>query len=371
MRSVEFTVATNADDPDLRRMLKTNPLPGEITVSLEREPDALAAGAISGDPHHTIIARDPVDGRPIGMGSRSVYSGYCNGVPCRIGYLSQLRVERPYRGRIRLLSDGYRLIRGLRRADELPFDLTTIVADNRPARRVLGAGLRELPVYRELEPFTTLVVPVWRRHRMRRSREFTIARGSLETIPDIAECLERNRPRLQFAPRWTACDLSSPLRSRGLSPGDFVIAIAAGRVVGCLAVWDQRSFKQIVVQGYGPALQRWRPVTDLVARVAGTPTLPAPGRPIPHAFVSHVAIDDDRHEVFGALFVEACNDARGRGLVCLIAGFAERHPFLRVIRNTCRAWSYSSLIYAVQWNEGGTVDASIDGRMPHLEVGLL
>src|SRR5512145_1569572 len=151
MRSVEFKVATNADDPDLRRMLKANPLPGEITVSLEREPNALAAGAISGDPHHTIIAHDRANGRPIGMGSRSVYSGYCNGVPCRIGYLSQLRVERPYRGRIRLLTDGYRLIRALRRADELPFDLTTIVADNRPARRVLGAGLRELPVYQELE----------------------------------------------------------------------------------------------------------------------------------------------------------------------------------------------------------------------------
>jgi hypothetical protein len=371
MGSIEFKVATAADDPDLRYLLRANPLPGEITVSLEREPSALAAGAIAGEPHHTIIAHDRADGRPVGMGSRSVYSGFLNGQPSRIGYLSQLRVEGAYRGRIRLLSQGYRLIRSLRERDELRFDLTTIVADNRPALRVLEAGLRDLPAYRELEPFTTLIVPLWRRRRARRSREFRIEQGSVERIQDIAECLERNRPRFQFAPRWTSCELMSGARSHGLSPRDFFIATASGRVIGCLALWDQSSFKQIVVHSYGPALRRWKPGVDLLSRITGTPRLPAPGLPIRHVFLSHVAVDDDRADVFRGLFLEACNHARARGHACLIAGFTARHPFLHVLRRACYAWSYLSIIYAVYWNDRNTADDDIDGRLPHLEVGLL
>jgi hypothetical protein len=371
MGNIEFKIATAADDPDLRLMLRANPMPGEIAVSFEREPDALAAGAISGDPHHTIIAHDRAANRPVGMGSRSVYSGFFNGRPCRIGYLSQLRVERAYRSRIRLLSEGYRLIRSLRRDDELQFDLTTIVADNRVALRVLGAGLADLPSYRKLEPFTTSVVPLWRRRRARRGGEFRIERGSDELVPQIADCLERNSPRFQFAPRWTARELQSRERSRGLSPRDFLVATVSGRVIGCLALWDQSSFKQIVVHGYGPAMRRWQAWVNLLSRVAGTPRLPAPGLPIPHVFVSHVAVDDDRTDVFGSLFLEACNDARGRGYACLIAGFAERHPFVGVIRRACRAWSYSSVICAVCWDNGTLADVAIDGRTPHLEVALL
>ncbi len=163
--SIDFRVATAADDPDLRRLLRENPMQGEISVSLEREPDVFLAGSTEGERHHTIVARDRSQGRTVGMASRSVYSGFLNGQPASLGYLSQLRVDRVYRGRIGLLSKGYALMRSLRTPSDPPFDLTTIVADNQAARRVLGAGLPGLPAYQELEPFTTLMLPLWRRHK--------------------------------------------------------------------------------------------------------------------------------------------------------------------------------------------------------------
>lgn len=371
MDRIEFRIATPADDPDLRGLLRTNPMPGEMSVSLRREPDALAAGTISGDPHYTIIARDTSARRPVGMGSRAVYDGFLNGAAQRIGYLSQLRVDRAYRGRIRLLSEGYRLLRSLRGPNDLPFDLTTIVADNRAALRVLGAGVRDLPAYREIETFTTAIIPLWRRRRPPASREFAIERGTIEVIAEIAKCLERNAARFQFAPRWTAADLLSPARSRSLAPHDFIIATAGGNLVGCLAVWDQTSFKQIVVHEYGAAMRAWRPAIDLAAHLAGMPRLPAPGTPLPHVFLSHVAVDDDREDVFRALFMTASNAARASGRVFLVAGFAARHPFLRVIRRTCRCWTYSSIIYAVCWDGQEPDTALVKGRIPHLEVALL
>lgn len=371
MSGLDFRLATADDDPELRRLLRTNPMPGQIRVSFEREPDALAAGAVAGDRHHTIVAADPAHGRLIGMGSRTVYSGFVNGRRCRIGYLSQLRLERAYRGRIRLLARGYQLLHSLRARDELPFDITTIVADNCTARRVLGAGLPHLPAYRELEAFTTSIVPLWRRVRAPACPDVRIERGSPERLDGIAACLERNRSRLQFAPCWTPDELRSADRSRDLAPGDFLVALASGRIVGCAAVWNQSRFKQIVVHDYGPWMRRWQPWTDLLSRVAGTPRLPAPGQPLPHVFLSHVAVDGDRLDVFGALTAGACNQARRAGHACLIAGFAARHPFARALTGLSRAWTYSSLLYAVSWGADRADGPALDGRVPHLEVALL
>jgi hypothetical protein len=268
------------------------------------------------------------------------------------------------------LKNGYRLIRTLRSDGDLPFDVTTIVEDNTPARRVLNAGLADLPRYQEAARFTTFIVPLWRRLRPVDTGALAIEPGSVDRLPEIAACLQRNATRFQFAPAWTVDDLASPERSRGLLPADFLLACEAGRVVGCLALWDQSSFKQIVIRGYGPSTRRWRPVVNGCARILGLPRLPAPGSAVPHVFVSHVAVDDDRADVFRALFAAACNRAHGRGLTCLVAGFADRHPLASVLRGVSRAWTYSSIIYTVHWDDRPLAEP-LDGRIPHLEVALL
>jgi ribosomal protein S18 acetylase RimI-like enzyme len=351
------------DDPELRRMLRDNPMDGEIRVSLEREPNAFLAAAVEGEPHRTIVARGPAGGI-VGLGSRSVWNAFVNGQPVRIGYLSQLRVDRSARGKRRLLAAGYDLIRSFRRADELPFDVTSIIADNDVVRRLLGAGLPGLPTYQEIAGFTTLVLPATSRPR----KPSGIERGTRERMAGIAACLERNRQRYQFAPRFSVEDLLSPERSRGLAPEDFFVALAGGEVVGCLALWDQSGFKQVVVRGYAPRLARRRPWINLVSPLLGTPRLPAPGEILPHAYLSHVAVDGDDPGLFQALVEEAYAEARARGLVYLVTGFASRHPWLPWLAKRFRPREYASALYTVHWEDGGE---ALDGRMPHVEVALL
>jgi hypothetical protein len=366
---VDFQVAGRDDEPDLRRLLRENPMAGAISVSLEREPDAFLAGAVEGDEYRVIVARERASRRAIGMASRSVYSGFFNGELSRIGYLGQLRLDRGWRGRAGLLPRGFRLVQSLRAPEELPFDLTSIVADNAAARRVLAAGAPGMPVYREAGAFLTSIVPIRRRRRAAAGPQ-SIRPATAEDCGAIAECLRRNRARFQFAPCWTAQDLRSAARSRDLTPGDFVIAERGRALIGCLAVWNQQRFKQIVVRGYcGP--MRWqRAGVNALAWLAGRPSLPDPGRPIPHVYISHVAIDDDRPETFGALMATACDQALARGASCAIAGFAESHPFTRLLARDYRPWKYRSVLYTVQW-PGADAAAPPDGRLPHHEVALL
>jgi hypothetical protein len=369
--TVTLELASSADDPGLRRLLRENAIGGEIRLTFEREPDFFRAAAMEGTPRQTVIARDARDGRIVGMGSRAVLDVFVNGAPARVGYLSQLRLAEPYRGRVRLLAGGYELLRAAREPGEAPFDLTTIVADNAAARRVLGAGLRNLPAYRELEPFVTLVLPVGRALEVKAPAGVRIERGRPDRSEEIAACLDRERRRHQFAPRWTASDLLSSGRCPGLRPEDFFLAVEGRDVVGCLALWDQSGFKQTVVRGYGPRLTRWRPWINRLARLVRTPALPDPGAPLHYPYLSHVAVSPDRPEVLLALAAAAHDEAGSRGVPAIIAGFAARDPMLRRFARRFRARRFVSLLYAVHW-EGGrrSVDA-LDGRIPHLEVALL
>src|SRR5262245_10177189 len=273
---------------------------GAIRVSLEREPDAFAAAAVLGRPHHTVVAREPASGRLVGMGHRAVMDVYLNGAPARVGYLSQLRVDGAYRGRRRLLARGYDLLAAQRAPDEAAFDLTSIMADNEPALRLLGAGLPGLPTYRPLGRFVTLVISTWRAPRW--SGGTPAEAGRPEHALEIAACLDRNATRYQLARRWPAGDLGSGERWPGLRPGDCRLACASGGgAVGTAALWDQSAFKQVVVRGYSPGLARARWWINRGAWLLGAPRLPAPGRALPHAYLSHVAVDGDDPSVFDRL----------------------------------------------------------------------
>jgi hypothetical protein len=354
-------LARPEDDPEIRRLLRDNPMDGAIRVSLEREPNAFLAAAVEGEPHATVVARDPQSGRILGMGTRAVWNAFVNGEPCRLGYLSQLRVDRAARGRRRLLAAGYAALRELRRPDEAPFDLTSIIADNETARRLLAGGVPGLPAYRELSGFVTLVLPAVRPGRSRMAVEV----GDPGRMAEIADCLARNRRRCQVAPFFTVEELASPERSRGLAPHDFRLAVRDGRVVGCLSLWDQSGFKQVVVRGYAPRLARWRPWINLLP---GIPRLPDPGEALPHATISHVAVDEDDPEIFRALVESAHAEACSRGYAYVVIGFAAGHPWLPWLERRFRPRRYESVLYTVDWGEGAV---SLDGRRPHVEAALL
>ncbi|HSS48321.1 MAG TPA: hypothetical protein VLX28_05185, partial [Thermoanaerobaculia bacterium] len=241
-----------------------------------------------------------------------------------------------------------------------------IIADNEIARRLLGAGLPGLPIYQEVAEWTTQIMPT--ASRPRRRTGVRIERGIPERMGDVAACLERNRRRYQFAPRFSAADLLSPERSRGLAPNDFFLAVINNEVVGCLALWNQSGFKQVVVRGYAPRLARWRPWMNLLAPGLGTPRLPDPGHALPHAYLSHLAVDGDDPEIFRALVEAAYAEARARRYVYVVTGLAARHPWNAWLEKRFKPRAYASILYAVLW-ENEVV--ALDGRMPHVEVALL
>jgi hypothetical protein len=367
---MRFELAGAADDVEIRRLLRENALQGDVRLTFECEPDSFVAGAVQGERHQVIVARDTAGGRVYGMGSRTILDAWVNGRATRIGYLSQLRVDRHHRERVRRIRDAYAYVRTLHGDGEAPFYVTTIVEHNLPARRLLEANLPGMPRYRAAGRLVTLALPL-RPRRARGVAGVRVERASAGALDAIADCLERYGVRHQFAPRWTAATLRDPRRCHGLEPHDFLVARRRERVVGCLACWDQRSYKQTIVRGYARRLGLVRPAINLVGPWFGVAKLPRPGSQVRNVFLSHVAIDDDDQAVLASLVDAAMNVVGRDGADYLVTGFAEGNPLLDAVRGTYSCRPYTSILYTVCWTDGAGAVEALDGRVPHLEVAIL
>jgi hypothetical protein len=176
-----FEAATEATEPQLRRLLRDNPLTGDIHVSLEREPNAFHAAGISGDQYQMMLA----------------FGAYINGNRRRIGYFGELRAQGGLKARRKL-------------------------EDNHRARRLLEAGLGDMPSYQPLETMVTFTIPT-RLGARRRRPSLRIARGNERPLASIATKLAENGTRYQFHPVWSQEILRSAKRCRGLAPENFLL----------------------------------------------------------------------------------------------------------------------------------------------------
>jgi hypothetical protein len=353
-----FRLATSADNADILRLLRENGMAGRYSLSLEREPDAFAAPAPR-DRHAYVLAIAP-GGESVGLCERVVRPAFVNGRVERLPYLTALRVAKSHRNRIAVLKGGFHTLHEqVEQPDEFPAALTSIAADNAVARRVLTAGLKGLPSYSPIGGYSTLVL---RPRRFAPDPALSLARP--EELGEVAAFLRQELVRFQFAPVWT----EAALRSLSAS---FLVHRTAGRITGCLSLWDQRALRQAVVRGYPPAVRALRPAINLVAPALGIPTLPHVGTALSQAFLSHLAVAQDDPDIMLSLVRAGLTLAARQGLRAAVVGMSSAHAFRGTLLGGFRAVEYETLLYWVHWPEGAAAAAASDARLPMPEVGLL
>ena len=235
--TVAIDLATGGDDAGVRRLVRTQAMPGRVRLSFCREPDFSTGCAVTGDEYRILVARSVPDGSVVGVACRAARRVFLNGLEQRIGYLGQLRVDERYRGRW-LVSRGFAMLEAMHRADPLPAYLASIVDGNDDAAGILVRKPRRgFPRFREVARIVTLAV------RVRRA-----ARGARPTcddtappIAEVAEFLQREGLRRQLSSVWTGEALER-LASYGLTSENIRVARRNGAIAGVVALWDQSAY---------------------------------------------------------------------------------------------------------------------------------
>lgn len=355
--------ASEADDPELRGLLRRSPLPGSIRVTFEREPSFLDSCNIRGDFVQVGIGRDRNTGRIVGLGTRSVYEGFVNGQPTRIGYLSDLRLEEQYRGGT-LIARGYRFLRRLHEDRRAKLYTTLIFAENHAALATIASGRASLPQYHDMGRVYSPGINI-RRAKRKVEANCDIRRGSNELLPEIVECLNRNQSRRQFATVYSVATFRS--RYRHFTVADFYVAVRGSKVIGTLARWDQSSFKQTRVVSYGPKLRWLVPFANALSPVIGVPRFPQTGEEVPYFYLSFIAADDDEVDVMRALLRRAYNDAVGGRYLYALVAFHERDPLLAALRDYSLT-PFNARLFCVNFEDGENTYRLLDRRIPYVEA---
>jgi hypothetical protein len=273
-------LATQADDATLREILRANGMRTWVDMAVAREP-SFFAGAGLGGKEWAVIAEEA--SQVVGMYTAAMRRVYLDGKPECLGYLGSLRVRSSHRHRIRHLRGGYASVRTLAHgAGTIPWWFTVIAAENSVARRLLERGVRGLPAYVRLGDYVTCAIPVARGRRAGMWRRAAPAEFAL-----IIAFHNARAARFDFAPQ-----LDEELVRR-VGHDNFFVLEVAGALRGVAALWDQRAFKQIIVNAYRPPIGALLPVYNLYARLARRIPLPRVGQALDQSFIAFLALDDE------------------------------------------------------------------------------
>lgn len=364
---MQVDLATPQDNPELLRILRDNPVAGSISVSFQREPNFFKASKSGSLRHFVIVIRDEKLGRIAGFGEVSVRRVYVNGEAVEAGYLSQLRLDWPYRGKGHKISAALKFVRALHERGIASVYFSTIVTGNHAAKRFLEAPHPGCPQFLPAQELVSYLIPT------RTSRSLDGVRPQIGGSPQkIAECLRYHSKQLQYASAWSAEELANADFCPGLRNDDFLVVHDRSGITACAAVWDQSSYKQCVIDGYSTALRFLRPWINAASPLSRVPKLPPAGRQLPFSYLSHLAVNHHKPDQFIALVVSACALARERkGSDYLALTLSEQHPFCRVLERYFRPRSYRSCLYQVTFNGEPPPCSFNDGEIAQPEVALL
>lgn len=384
MSEFVFDLAGPDDEPAIRRLLAHNPVPGQVTVTYEREPDYFRGCATMGRFCQVLVARHRPSGQVAGVAARTTRPLFVNGQVEEVGYIGQLRVDDRFRGRW-IVSAGFRFFHHLHADGRVAGYLTTIIEGNRQAQGILvKRARRHFPAYQEVDRLCTLAIilrsSLPRRLQARFSTRtrtlpkqtqagYSLSLGSTAELSEIIAFLRRHGAAKQFFPAYTKDDFDDPV-TLDFSSEDFIVARRRDEIVGVIGLWDQSGYKQTIVHSYQNSLRWLRPFYNTAGRLLGVQPLPSPGRPIHFIYASFICIAGNDPHIFHLLLGQAYAEAAARGYAYLMVGLSIRDPLLLPAKRYAHIPYYSRL-YTVCWQDGLSFHEKLDQRVPYVEIAAL
>jgi hypothetical protein len=345
---IQYTLATHAEDEVLRTLLRDNSMSSWVSLTMEREP-VFFSRIHNPSLDFAVLAKDAA--KPVGMYTFSLINVYLNGAPLCIGYLGGLRVSRDYRHKLKILVDGYSSIKQLIPLANSSLWVTSIANDNFEARKLLEANVKGLPNYHFVGDLITCAISV------DQGKSYGLWRVATQRdTPALLNFHNAQASKLNAAPQLTLELLKIVGIENFLIYGD-------EEIEACVALWNQASYKQVVVRGYKPIVKILRPLYNLYAWLSGRPRLPNIGSPLHQTYLAFAAFSDHLKNNIIKLLQDAL--ARCNTEIATI-GLHASHSTLGLL-SCLKPTTYPTRLYVVSYDDMPI----LDGRPIQPEIALL
>ncbi|HMG96291.1 MAG TPA: GNAT family N-acetyltransferase [Gemmatimonadaceae bacterium] len=360
--------ATSADNQQLIALAAACSMIGDISMRIDRGPDFFALNRLEGQRWRVGVAER--GGMIVGCVAISERLAFVNGRERRTGYVGDLKVHPAHRDtRIADELSHY----AERVCEQLPPTapvMITVLAGNRAMERRLP-GPRGVPVLRRIATIRTHSIPILWWRRVNNPGSIHVATARWTDLDEMAVLWSRVAPLRQLAPVLSASALADwILAAPGLGISSYRLARSSGgELLGFLAVWDQRMFKQLNVVAYSPRMNAARGVFNLFAPLVGGERMPQAGSPLNCVSIAHICVPGYKPQVLRALVISAYNELRHSGCSFMNLGLDRRDPLSAAMAGLL-AQPTDVNAYIVTTRRG-VIPEYLDERPLHNEIALV
>lgn len=208
---------------------------------LERKADILRIQEVRGPENGIVVARPEGSDRLAAYATHAHHMAYIAGRPCRVGNYPEMFIHPAYR---RGMLMG-RLFHYLRDEIVQPGEISQVqvAMSNQRALDAFTSHRGGLPGFYPYGRQAFIIIPRDPTD-VRRASDIEVRRATSSDIPSMQAFHDEWAPTKHFYPRYEFSRLGEPYY-RGLSIGDYFLALRSGRIMGMAGVWDQIGFKAI------------------------------------------------------------------------------------------------------------------------------
>ena len=360
--------ATPADNEQLIALAAACSMMGDISLRIDRGPDFFALNRLEGQCWRVGVAERA--GMIVGCVAISERLAYVNGRERRTGYVGDLKVHPAHRDT--RIADELSLY-AERACAQMPAAapvMITVLAGNRAMERRLP-GPRGVPVLRRIGTIRTHSIPILWRRRVNDPGSIQVASAGWTDIDEMAALWSRIAPLRQLAPIISASAMADwILAAPGLDISNYRLARSSnGELLGFLAVWDQRVFKQLTLVAYSTRMKAARSAFNLLVPIVGGERMPRLGSPLNCASIAHICVPADKPRVLRALIISGYNELRGSGCSFMNVGLDRRDPLSAAVDGLfVQPTDVNAYIVAPR---RGVMPEHLDERPLHNEIALV
>lgn len=355
-----------ADNAKMQDLITKITMPGVAQMCFQRAPDFFVGAKVIGEEFVLTVADD--DERPDVLAGLTVISGrdlYISGKKRRVYYSGDTRVDPFYRRRgiasnLFIEQKKHRstedLLQGIvLKENTAPLDAAANAADGVLFRYWISHAIETSFI------FTRKITP-----RIPSGVQMRAATAS--DVLAMQAFFDREAPRRNGYPVYDFEKLlaGDPYYA-GLSIGDFVLATRNGQIIGMIAGWNQKAYKQTRIVGFKPIVKVLRPLYNLYVGIVGGFKLPPVGGVLNYLTLSNILVANDDTAVLQGL-IDYVMANQGQKFDALATAFTAGDPLESVPRGYKRQKLFSSHFWL---SYGDDPRPGIDDRPLYVELGRL
>jgi ribosomal protein S18 acetylase RimI-like enzyme len=335
-RRIQIRQATTDDNDGLIELTRATPMPGAISLRIDRDPDFFALLRMRGE---ALVYVAIYGGRLIGSISGTIHMAYVYGIPERVAYVGDLKVHPEFTGR-RL---SVRLIAALQahlksRGIDLTYNL--VAKGNHRVSQFCATKHVSRAVALMGEFIVDEIIPS---PFPRRSTKYRIAEAKREELPEIVKLIDCVRRKRMFGRVVTIEDLRQTFDAVAKTGcAKILVAREAGIIKATLTVENIERIKRNVLISVPPLLRASLTILRLAAIAIPNVNVPRVGGPLEMLYARYMACADGYEDALPPLLAEARVEALRRGSSFLSLGLHENDPYRAAVSGLPR-FSFRSM----------------------------